>query len=233
MRALEEKAFPPPGVSLEELRAEGRKKFSSRYGIGLPRPVVIALSRLHPFKGLEYLVDAIPIVNAAQRQRGAEPPWFVIAGPSRTTENYGDYRQFLRDRAEQLGVSSYIHFTGQIPHSEVRDDLAGADIFACPTIIEAQNKVVPEACAVGTPAVVTETTGIASYLKPLDACIQVPPRSAQALADGIIKLLSDRELYATMQRNALHAADTLRLEAIAPQLEAAWERAASVSKVAR
>jgi glycosyltransferase involved in cell wall biosynthesis len=226
LRAIEDEAFPPPDVSLDGFRAQCRRWLSGKYGIGLPRPVVMALSRLHPFKGLEYLIDAIPLVVRAQRERGAEPPWFLICGPSRRTEHYGDYRDFLRRRAEEAGVSGYVLFGGQVPHPEVRMHLAGADIFACPSIIEAQNKVVPEACAVGTPSVVTRTTGIASYLAPMDACVPVPPRSAQAMADAIVRLLNEPALYAKVREHALHAASTLRAEALAPQLESAWYRAA-------
>jgi glycosyltransferase involved in cell wall biosynthesis len=92
-RVLEDTAFPPEGSHLEAFRGEGRALLSGKYGIGLPRPVVMSLSRLHPFKGLEYLVDAIPAVVAGMRARGADAPWFVLCGPSRSTESYGDYRQ--------------------------------------------------------------------------------------------------------------------------------------------
>jgi glycosyltransferase involved in cell wall biosynthesis len=228
MRSIEASAFPPYGVSLEAFRAESRKSLSNRYGIGLPRPVVMSLSRLHPFKGLEYMVDAIPIVAREMRKLDAAPPWFLICGPSRSTESFGDYRDFLRNRAEELGVAGHVIFSGQVQHDEVRSHLAGADILACPSIIEAQNKVVPEACAVGTPSVVTQTTGIASYLTPLGACISVPPRSAEAIASSVLRLLGERELYAQVSRSALEAAKTLRVDALAPQLEAAWVRAAGV-----
>ena len=184
------------------------------------------MSRLHPFKGLEYLVDAISMVVEEQRKVGAPIPWFVICGPSRSTENFGDYRKFLEKRAEKCGVAGHLIFTGQVAHPEVPYHLAGADIFACPTIIEAQNKVIPEAAAVGTPAVATETTGIVPYLAPNEACISIPPRSPQAIADGILRLLNEPDLYHKIQTNALQMASTLRNESLAPQLEAVWEKAA-------
>jgi glycosyltransferase involved in cell wall biosynthesis len=106
----------------------------------------------------------------------------------------------------------------------VRLHLAGADIFVCPSILEAQNKVVPEAAAVGTPSVVTSTTGIASYLAPHDACVSVDPSSAEGLARAILRLLSDQAYYREVQQNAMRMADTLRVESIAPQVEAAWYR---------
>lgn len=225
LRALEDDAFPPPGVSLESVRAEGRRLLADKHGIGMPRPVVLALSRLHPFKGLEYLVDAMPMIVAEQKERGEAAPWFVICGPSRSTEHYGDYREFLTTRAESLGMASNLIFTGQVPHEEVRAYLAGADIVACPSILEAQNKVVPEACAVGTPSVATETTGITTYLAPQGACVSIPPRSAQAIADAVLDLLNDKGHYEQVSQNALRMAETLRAEPLAEQLEMVWRRA--------
>jgi glycosyltransferase involved in cell wall biosynthesis len=227
LRAIEGDAFPPPSVPLALLRDQGRALLAQRYGAGSDRPVIMALSRLHPFKGLEYLVDAMKPIADAMRDGGHEPPWLVISGPSRTTESYGDYRRFLQDRAEQAGVSGLIIFTGQIEHALVRDHLAGAQVLVCPSILEAQNKVVPEAAAVGTPSVVTETTGIASYFAPNDACVPIPPRSADSIASAVLKLLRDPDHYAAIRHNALQLADTLRVENIAPQLESAWCEAAS------
>jgi glycosyltransferase involved in cell wall biosynthesis len=226
-RVLESSAFPPEGMSLERFRLEGRRVLLNKYGLGLPRPIVMSLSRLHPFKGLEYLVDAIPMVVAAERKRGGDPPWFVLSGPSRSTEHYGDYREFLQKRADAVGVGGHLVFTGEVPHSEVSYHLAGADVVASPSVVEALHRVALEAAAVGTPSVVTETTGAASYLAPQGACVPVPARSPEAIADAIIKLLNDQALYEQVKQNALGVAKTLKLESVAPKLEAAWERAAA------
>ena len=224
-RVLEDSAFPPEGMPLERFRLEGRRVLLNKYGLGLPRPIVMSLSRLHPFKGLEYLVDAIPVIVAAQRKRGGDPPWFVFCGPSRSTEHYGDYREFLQKRADAAGVGAHLVFTGQVPHAEVSYHLAGADVVASPSVVEALHRVALEAAAVGTPSVVTETTGAASYLAPHGACIPVAPRSSEAIAAAIIRLMDDQILYEQIKYNAQKVADSLRLDSVAPQLEAAWLRA--------
>jgi glycosyltransferase involved in cell wall biosynthesis len=229
-RVLEDSAFPPAEVDLAEFRRQSRAHLSERYGIGLPNPVVMSLSRLHPFKGLEYLVDAIPLVAAAMRAQGSAVPWFVLCGPSRSTENYGDYREFLLKRAADLGVAQHLVFTGQVAHPEVRQHLAGADIVTSPSVVEALHRVALEAAAVGTPTVVSETTGAASYLAPHEATMPVAPRSAQAIADAIVRLLTEADLYDRVRDNGLEVAEGLRVGPVADQLEAAWLRAASTTK---
>ena len=225
-RSIEDAAFPPQNEPLDDFRVRSRREIGDRYGVGLNRPIVIALSRLHPFKGLEYLVDAIPKLIAARIAEHKQPPWILICGPSRSTPHFGDYREFLLQRASDAGVASHIVFTGQVEHDQVRCHLAASHILVCPSIIEAQNKVVPEACAVGTPSIVTSTTGITSYLAPLDACISVPPRDSDAIAKGVLAMLDSTEAYHHVQRQALRAAETLRTEMLAPKLEGVWYRAA-------
>lgn len=229
-RVLEDSAFPPVDAPLHEFRRESRARLSESYGIGLPNPVVMSLSRLHPFKGLEYLVDAMPLVAAEMRLIGKPVPWFVLCGPSRSTEHYGDYREFLQKRAAELGVAQHVIFTGQVAHPDVRRHLAGADIVTSPSVVEALHRVALEAAAVGTPTVVSETTGAASYLAPHDACMAVAPRSPQAIADAIVRLLSEADLYERVRDNGLKVAEGLRVEPVADQLEAAWLRAASAGK---
>ena len=229
-RVLEHSAFPPTDVPLSEFRQQSRARLSESYGIGLPSPVVMSLSRLHPFKGLEYLVDAMPLVAAAMQASGRVAPWFVLCGPSRSTENYGDYREFLQKRAEDLGVAQHLVFTGQVPHHDVRWHLAGADVVASPSVVEALHRVALEAAAVGTPTVVSLTTGAASYLAPHNACLAVAPRSPQAIADAIIRLLTDAELYLDIRHNGLEVAEGLRVEPVADQLEAVWGRVASLGR---
>ncbi len=226
-RVLEKSAFP--AVPIDEYRRESRRMLVERYGVGLSRPVVVSLSRLHPFKGIEYLVDAVPGVVSALKARGMEPPWFLICGPSRSTENFGDYREFLRKRAEEAGVAQHVVFTGQVAHTEVAQHLAGASVLTVPSIFEALNMVALEAAAVGTPSIVTETTGITAFLAPQAACMPVPPRSAEAIKSALVRLLTEPELYAQVRERARAAAEGFRSDVVAPQLEAAWLRAAKRS----
>ncbi len=223
-RVLEGSAFP--AVPIGEYKDASRRLLMEKYGVGLGRPVVISLSRLHPFKGIEYLVDAIPEVVRTLTGRGMEPPWFLICGPSRTTESFGDYREFLQKRAEAAGVAQHIVFTGQVAHSEVAQHLAGADVLAVTSIYEALNMVALEAAAVGTPSVITDTTGITAFLAPRGACVPVPPKSAEAIAYAIVHLLTDEEFYGEVQKNAALVAGGFRASQVAPLLEVAWRRAA-------
>jgi glycosyltransferase involved in cell wall biosynthesis len=223
-RAIESLAYPPAGQPVAAYRAAARRALQARYHLPEEgeRGWVMFVGRLHPFKGLEYLVEALPALNAAL----PAPPRLWLCGPSRATERYGDFATFLRRRAAELGVAGQITFTGQLPRPEVREHLAAAGVICIPSVVEAMNRVTLEATVVGTPVVVSESTGIAAYLAPLGACLAVRPQSPAAIAEAVGRLLGDRALHEQVAAAALRASEGFRTERVAAQMLRLYESVA-------
>jgi glycosyltransferase involved in cell wall biosynthesis len=109
-----------------------------------PRRTILFLSRLHPKKGVDLLLDAW---HAVWR---AHPEWdLAIIGPGE-----GDYPQRLGAQAQRLGLRN-VRFTGAIYGEAKLAQFAGADVFILPTHSENFGMAVAEALAAGTPAIVT------------------------------------------------------------------------------
>ena len=183
-RNISTNIYPILDLNLDNHKKDQQTMLRQRYGLN-PGPVLISYSRLHPFKGLDFLVRAVPLL---QERLGAIN--LLICGPSRRTPQFGDYRRYLEDLAHQLGVQEAIIFTGKIDFALSQDYLAGADLLVIPSIIDALNKVAIEAAAVATPAVITNTTGIAPHAAQAGVALSVPPANASALADAIITALA-------------------------------------------
>jgi glycosyltransferase involved in cell wall biosynthesis len=206
-------SFLPAGVDAAPFRAECRRAIAARYGLDPAAPLILSLGRLHPFKGVEYLVRAAPAILAAQPRAR-----ILIGGPSRTTERYGDYGTYLRDLASQLRVDHAIAFTGPIAHDHTQRYFAAADALVIPSVVEAFNRVLVEGAAVGTPGVVTATTGVADYAGGAGCALVVAPESAEAIAAAVTRLLGERSLHDEMSRAALRFAADFTPERIAAQL---------------
>lgn len=180
--------FPPADVPLTTFRAASRNTIRERHGFAPDTPLVLSLSRLHPFKGVEYLVRAVPeLLKAAPQVQ------VVIAGPNRVTDRFGDYGAYLRRIAEELHVIDHIHFVGLVAHEDVRAYMAAADAVVVPSVAEAFNRVAIEAAAVGTPSVVTRTTGAADYILEHGCGLIVEPQSANSIATALRIILTDAE----------------------------------------
>lgn len=169
--------------SLDErvARREQARASVDAYGAVTDRPRVLALGRLHPFKGLETLVRAMPAVRAAD---------LLIAGPSLAVSPFGDMASRLLRVARDVGVGDRVRWVGQVAPEHALELLAAADVVVVPSILESLNKVCVEAAAVGTPFVVTETTGIAAWVTDDGVGQVVRPSDPAALSDALNRVIS-------------------------------------------
>ncbi|MDT0322055.1 glycosyltransferase [Streptomyces millisiae] len=113
-------------------------------------PTVLYLARVQAGKRPEDFVAAMPTVLA--RHPDAR---FVLAGP-----DTGALADTLA-RAESLGVRGSLDRVGALDRAEVMAWLRRADVFVLPSVQDAFSVSALEAMSVGTPVVVTETTGLA------------------------------------------------------------------------
>jgi rhamnosyl/mannosyltransferase len=143
------------------------------------RPTLLFVGRLNYYKGVEYLLDAMPNVDAD----------LLIAGD-------GDRREALRDRADRLGVTDRVHFLGYVEEDRLHACYDRADVFVLPSVepSEAFGIVQLEAMAYGTPVVNTNLpTGVPWVSQDGETGLTVPPRDPDALAEAIAALLADPE----------------------------------------
>jgi glycosyltransferase involved in cell wall biosynthesis len=210
-------SFPPPG-DLVALRRRSRTTIVARHGLDPERPIVVSINRLHPFKGIAYLVDAMPLARRAGLR-----PQLLIVGPSRSTPRFGDYGAYLARRAQELGVADDVLLTGGVPHHEIMAYMAAADVAVVPSVAESFSRVVVEAAAVGTPPVVTRTTGVSDYVAAAEAGYVVDPRSGASIAEALVELLSDRAAWEACSARAAALAPAFSSERIAADLLALYQ----------
>jgi glycosyltransferase involved in cell wall biosynthesis len=206
-------SFPPPDQALEDVRRASRTFLLERHKLDPARPIIVSLNRLHPFKGIAYLVDALPHV----RKHGLAPQ-VLIVGPSRSTPQFGDYGAYLSRCAAELGVAADVHLVGGVPHHEALTYLAGADTAVIPSVAESFSRVVIEAAAVGTPPIVTRTTGASAYIAQHQAGLVVEPRSGESIAEALVTLLTDPVAWAAYSRRAAAMAPEFSSARIAADL---------------
>ncbi|WP_380677647.1 glycosyltransferase [Salinigranum sp. GCM10025319] len=143
------------------------------------RPTLLFVGRLNYYKGVEYLLNAMPTVDAD----------LVIAGD-------GDRRDELEARAGRLGIADRVHFLGYVDEERLHACYDRADVFVLPSVepSEAFGIVQLEAMGYRIPVVNTDLpTGVPWVSRDGETGVTVPPRDADALASAIIELLDDPE----------------------------------------
>jgi glycosyltransferase involved in cell wall biosynthesis len=113
----------------------------------------VFIGRLVPYKCPDVLIEAA----APLLQRGAVKLDFLGDGPMLAS---------LRALAASHGVSDSVMFHGHVPHSELRDILADADLLTFPSIREFGGAVVIEAMALGIVPVIVNYGGPGEHVTP-------------------------------------------------------------------
>lgn len=147
---------------------------------------VLFLSRLHPKKGIELLVDAWPAVMASR-----PAATLTIAG-----EGEAAYTDGLRARVMQSSPApGEISFPGFVHGGAKSALLASAGVFVLPSQHENFGVAVVEAIAAGVPVVVSEGVQLAPWVRE-HGLGYVVERTPEALAAAIVRALGDDVLRA-------------------------------------
>ncbi len=177
-------AFPRATAS-EDTASTERLLVSSSPPLPLAHaPTLLFVGRLRYYKGLDWLIRALPQVAAR----------LVVCG----TGNMGPEWQAL---AQELGVGDRIAWLGEVPDADLPALYHLADLFVLPAShpSEAFGLVQVEAMAAGLPVVCTELGTGTSYVNQHGVTgLVVPPRDAAALAGAVNTLLADPARRATL-----------------------------------
>ena len=89
----------PFGLALPEKLPDARKNLRARIKVPEDEPVILFLSRLHPKKGLEFLLEALEILAGRFS--------LVVAG-----SGSAEYEAQLRSRIDRSSLKGRVHFVG-------------------------------------------------------------------------------------------------------------------------
>jgi glycosyltransferase involved in cell wall biosynthesis len=144
--------------------------------------------RLAPHKGYRQLIRAMPSVL---REFPGARVIFVGDGPLEAE---------LKGLADQLGVSDQCRFLGF--RTDIPELQAVFDIFVLPSLREGLSISLLEALAAGKPIVATNIKGNREVIDHGVNGLLVNPEDPAGLAEGIIRLIRDKELARGMGERA-------------------------------
>jgi glycosyltransferase involved in cell wall biosynthesis len=173
------------------------------------KPTILAVGRLTKQKGFSYLLKAF---HQTQNTISAR---LVVVGE-------GEGHQQLTNLAETLGVKDDVAFLGF--QCNPYKFMAKADVFVLSSLLEGLPTVLVEAMACGAPVVSTRCpSGPEEIITDGVNGLLVPPADPDALAEAIIKVLTNPEMARKMALAGKQRAEDFRVEKIVRQYEQLFE----------
>ncbi len=143
----------PHGISIPSKIPDAKIKLRQQLAIAENEPIILFLSRLHPKKGLDYLIPALGKLTHKSFQ-------FILAG-----NGDSDYEIEVEKLLHKHNIYTRTHRVGFVQGEYKNLLLQGADIFALTSHSENFGIAVLEALAAGIPALVTPGVALSSMLK--------------------------------------------------------------------
>ena len=157
-------------------------------------PLVLYVGRLSRDKGLEdALVAARLVVSALPATK------FVFCGEWDSSE----YQRAVEPLIQQYGLAGRVAFPGPVSADERAALLGRAWVLIVPSHSEGQPWVILEAMSAGVPVVATATGAIAETVGDGIGGVVVSVADSAGLAQGIIGLLQDDQLWSKTSQAAL------------------------------
>lgn len=152
------------------------------------KKTVLFVGRIVPYKGVEYLIQAI---EQAKNKQGEELNLLLVGGEEgKNITGKSEYYQQILRLTKKSSVEKNIHFLGRVESSQLATYYSLADVVALSSVMrgEAFGSVLLEALACGTPVVATSIPGVKDVLKGNSSVgSYVPPRDILALSEALIK----------------------------------------------
>ncbi|KQM98817.1 glycosyltransferase [Sphingomonas sp. Leaf25] len=160
-------------TGIDRTRFGGVDRAVARARLGIAAPLVVSLGALIARKGHRIVLDAVAALPGVHL-------WIVGGGPDRAA---------LAARIADLGIGDRVRLCGSLPHDDLPDLLAAADVMALASSSEGLANAWVEALASGTPIVIPDA-GAAREVVTTRAAGRIATRDSAAFAQAIAAVLS-------------------------------------------
>jgi glycogen synthase len=196
------------GVDARESSRESSRALPAGRSRAVRERLVLFLGRITYQKGPEYFLETARLVlQSASNVR------FVMAGS-------GDLFPRMVERAAELGIGRFFHFTGGLNRKQVAEIYRRADLYVMPSVSEPFGIAPLEAAAHGAPILISRQSGVAEVLQ---GALRSDFWDVRDMASKILFALNNRALAGALRRRAGRDLRRITWDLSAEKLERLYE----------
>lgn len=205
------------GVNSTFLESTRPASASVENPLGIDAPFMVCIGSVIPLK------NQLAVVSALSKIAGRVPHHLAILG-----REDPEYAQQIREAAEAGGITDRVHWVGFVDSDGLKCHMHAAKAMIHVSRTEGFCLATGEAMASGLPLVLTDRGGLREQCE--DAALYIDdPDDHDALADQMLRLLTDPDLRDTMRQRGLKRAASLSWPEAARKTLAVYERLLKVA----
>lgn len=181
----------------------------------------------------EFGISDEPLVVTASRLVKRRSPALLISAFARVLEiipeaklivaGSGREKNRLCHEIERLNIADSVFMAGQLARARIAQLMAAADVFVSSSRVESFGLALLEASAVGAPVVCSSAGGAPEVFRDDFNALLYRPGDADAMAQAIIRLLTDKELANKIRARAIETAGKYTWETAAKRTLRVYE----------
>ncbi len=157
-------------------------KKGAKKQLGLKGNVILFFGFVRPYKGLKYLLDAMPAI--------LEEVNLILLIVGEFWEDKGNYLKQIKDKH----ILKYVKIVDKyIPDEKVPLYLSAADVLVLPYTSATQSAILQTAFGFNKPVITTNVGGLTDFVINNKTGILVPPRDSERLANAIIGFYKNKK----------------------------------------
>ncbi len=175
---------PHPTYNAFKMKNMSRAEARELLAVGHDSPMLLFFGFVREYKGLKYLLDALPEV----KKRIPDISLWVVG-------DFGDDKDVYLEQIERNRIGDNIRLVeGYVPDQEVEKYFAAADLVVLPYVSATQSGIVQIAYGFDKPVVVTDVGGLPDVVRHRETGYVVSSGNAQEIAKAVISFYQeDRE----------------------------------------
>jgi glycosyltransferase involved in cell wall biosynthesis len=180
--------FIPNGTDLLEHDLPEKGNFRRKYSIKDRDKIILFLGRIHEIKGVDLLARSFSKLSMI-----LDDTTLVFVGPD------DGYLSSLKDLVKQLGIVDNVTFTNSLFGVEKLQAYVDSDVVVIPSRYESFGNTALEACACGTPVIVTCNCGVKEWIS--SDVGRVVDFDEDQLANAIFEIVNNEKLKEKLGAN--------------------------------
>lgn len=175
---------PHPTYNAFKMKNMSKAEARALLAVGSDSPMLLFFGFVREYKGLKYLLDALPEV----KKRIPDIALWVVG-------DFGDDKEVYLEQIERNRIGDHIRLMeGYVPDQEVEKYFMASDLVVLPYVSATQSGIVQIAYGFDKPVVVTDVGGLPDVVRHKETGYVVPSENAREIAGAIVSFyLEDRE----------------------------------------